>query len=873
MSNGLSTEQAALRLSEAGANVLPEKKTAGFLIVFARQFKSPFVYVLLFAALLSLGLGQTINAIFIAIVLLINALIGTVQEYSAERAAAGLKNMVPAQTTVIRDGKPSRIVTSLVVPGDIVLLASGDKVPADLHLISTYNLHVDESMLTGESIESHKNATQISLGNTPLADRIDTCFAGTVILRGRGEGEVIATGINTEIGKIAGEVSSGDEVKPPLLVRTERFSRIITYGILILIAIIFLITVLRGDDLATVFLVGIALAVSAIPEGLPAAITIALAIGMQRMARKGVIIRRLLAVESLGSCTYIASDKTGTLTVNDMTIQRILLPNGQQYHVSGEGMDLHGAISPENATRDGKHLAFLFETGALANEAKLENKEGQWTGYGDRVDVAFLILAGKSGIALTSLRQKYPELTRIPYESENAYCASVNQYPDRIELLAKGSVECLLTMCNSFVGINGSQQRIIEQAETLARQGFRVLGLAHRQLQALPADPQKYLHDLEFIGMVGMIDPLRPDAIDSINQCREARIDVAMITGDHPQTALALSTQLGIATPSMQAVNGSDLSKASAAGRDCFSSLVHGSRVFARVEPHQKKQIVEQLIDDGEFVAVTGDGVNDAPALSYSHVGIAMGLRGADVARESADIILTDDRFSSIVEGIKQGRIVYNNIRKVIFLLISTGAAEIILVILSLVSGMPLPLLPLQLLWLNLVTNGIQDVALAFEPEEGDELKRPPRAPNEPIFNRLMIERVLLNALVMGLLAFSIFSLQLSGGASLETARNVTLLLMVLFENVHVLNSRSEVRSIFRQNFFGNPFLIFGMLGAQAVHIGAMYTPFLKDILEIQPVTFTLWTQLLSVSLFLIVMDELHKLWHARQTRPYGVQF
>jgi magnesium-transporting ATPase (P-type) len=864
---GLSTQQAAARLAETGPNVLPERRRPGPLLIFIRQFKSPFIYVLFAAALVSLGLGQTINAAFIAIVLLLNAMIGTIQEYAAQRAATALKKMVPSRSTVVRDGRPIQIDTSTLVVGDYVLLSSGDKVPADIHLFAAHNLHADESMLTGESNESHKQILQEYTDDAPLADRHNMCFAGTVILRGRGEGQVIATGSNTEIGKIARDVGVGDEVKPPLLVRIERFTQRITYGILILISLIFIITVVRGDDLATVFLLAVALAVSAIPEGLPAAITVALAIGMRRMARKGVIIRRLLAVESLGSCTYIASDKTGTLTVNEMTIQRILLPNGNQYEVSGEGIDLHGIISPTPSPGDALNLRLLCSAGGLANEAWLEKETDDWIGHGDRVDVAFLVLSEKYGVDYESLQQSCPELAKIPYESENAIAASINRCPDGIELQVKGSVEQLLTMSSSMTGLAEPDNAQIEkQIDALAKQGFRVLGLAHRKLDQLPSDPLTSLEKLEFIGMVGMIDPLRPDAIDAVQRCRDARIKVAMITGDHPQTAWALALPLGIADNSMQPVSGSQLATASNEKSGAFRDLVHGSRVFARVEPHQKSQIVDQLIQDGEFVAVTGDGVNDAPAISHAHVGISMGKRGTDVARESADIILTDDRFSSIVEGIKQGRIVYNNIRKVIFLLISTGAAEITLVLLSLLFGMPLPLYPLQLLWLNLVTNGIQDIALAFEPEEGDELNQPPRSPDEPIFDRLMIERVLVNALVMGVLAFATFTWQIQNGASVESARNITLLLMVLFENVHVFNSRSETRSMLRQYFFGNPFLIFGMLGAQAIHIGAMYTPGLRDVLQIQPVSIVQWSQLLGIALCLIIVDELHKLIHARHS-------
>lgn len=869
---GLTAQQAAARLAEAGPNVLPERERPGPLLIFIHQFKSPFIYVLIAAAVVSQVLGQTINAIFITAVLLLNAFIGTIQEYAAERAAAALKQMVPSEATVIRDGTSIRIDTATVVPGDHVLLASGDKVPADMRLSAAHDLHADESMLTGESIEPHKQVLPASTDDAPLGDRLDICFAGTVIMRGRGEGEVIATGAGTEIGKIASDIGAVAEVKPPLLVRIERFTLKITYGILILVGLIFLITVIRGDDLATVFLLGVALAVSAIPEGLPAAMTVALAIGMRRMANKHVIIRRLLAVESLGSCTYIASDKTGTLTVNEMTIRQVILPDGTGFEVSGEGLDLHGLITPEPSAAEAARLKLLCHAAVLANEAHLEKGADGWQGSGDGVDVAFLVLASKYGLQYEDVRGRCQELGRIPYESENAFSASVNRYEGGYELFVKGSVERLLDMCSCAHGVDTDRLRGLEdQASRLAQCGHRVLGLAHRSLDSVPADPGECLNDLEFIGIVGMIDPLRPEAIGAVQDCYNASIKVAMVTGDHPETAIALARQLGIADESMRPVTGAQIRQALDEGPDTMHELVSGTRVFARIEPHQKKQIVEQLIDDGEFVAVTGDGVNDAPALSHAHVGIAMGLRGTDVARESADIILADDHFSSIVEGIKQGRIVYSNIRKVIFLLISTGAAEITLVMLSLLYGMPLPLFPIQLLWLNLVTNGIQHIALVMEPEEGHELKHPPRAPDEPVFNRLMNERVLVNAVFMGCLAFWVFKWQMDSGMTEAGARNMTLLLMVLFENVHVLNSRSETRSIFRQSFLGNRFLIFAILGSQAIHIAAMYTPGLRDVLQVEPVTLQQWTQLLMIALTLIILDELHKLWHQRAAKTIQI--
>ena len=863
----LTSQQAKQALQQYGANVLPETSSASLLLIFARQFKGPFIYVLLAAAVLSFFLGQKINAFFILAVLVINAVIGTVQEFSEEKAATALKKMVPSYASVIRDNQPVKINTEQVVPGDLVQLVPGDKIPADLILATNNGLQIDESMLTGESIAASKSIKEELTDDAFIEqlniDKAQQCFAGTVVMSGRGCGYVSATGVNTEIGKIAADVET-KQSKPPLLLRIEDFTLRITYGILILISLIFIITVLRGDDLGTVFLLGVALAVSAIPEGLPAAITVALAIGMRRMAKVQVIIRNLLAVEALGSCTYIASDKTGTLTVNEMTIQQIWLNDGDHYQVSGEGLDLHGQVTSltdevnsEVLTSEGKtnSLELLIHAGILANESYLEKTSQGWRGQGDMVDVAFLVLASKHDIAYKDARKRYTELAQIPYESENAYCASFNQYQGKLYIFVKGSVEKLLDMCQD------SEQSldVEQQVDELASKGYRVLGLACAVLECVPDKLEDALQNLSFIGMVGMIDPLRPEVKAAVAQCKMASINVAMITGDHPKTALALAEQSGIADSTMQAVTGDGLAIAFEEGKDAFSQCVHSTQVFARVSPHQKKQIIEQIMQDGDFVAVTGDGVNDAPALNHAHVGIAMGLRGTDVARESADIILTDDHFASIVDGITQGRVVYNNIRKVIFLLISTGAAEILLVILSLLFDTPLPLFPLQLLWLNLVTNGIQDVALAFEPPEGNELKQKARSPNEPIFNHIMIERIMVNAIVMGCLAFALFKWQIDSGVAEQEARNMTLLLMVLFENVHVLNSRSEKLSIFKQYFFGNKFLLFGMLAAQGIHIMAMYTPGLRELLELSPVSLHQWSGLLGIALLLIVVDELHK--------------
>ena len=854
--------EAKQRLERHGSNTLPQAAPPGLVNIFLRQFISPFIYVLFAAALVSFFLGQHINAYFIFAVLILNAVIGTIQEFSAERAASALKKMVPSYAYVVRDNKVVKINSAELVVGDLVKLVSGDKVPADIRLCSNDDLQIDESMITGESVAVEKSLTP---GGGSAEEKYCHCYAGTVVMRGRGFGHVIATGKDTEIGKIAADVRQ-QQTKPPLLLRIETFTLRITYGILLLITLIFVITLIRGDNLGSVFLLAVALAVSAIPEGLPAAITVALAIGMRRMARVKVIIRNLLAVEALGSCTYIASDKTGTLTVNEMTIQNIWLSDGGHCRVSGQGLDPEGEVLACDQDDQTELLELLVTAGVLANEAYLEQSRTGWYGQGDMVDVAFLVLAHKYGIDYQQARKASPELDQIPYESEKAYCASVNLYRGKHCLFVKGSVEKLLTMCKS----DTPGREITAQANALAGQGQRVLALAYTELDNIGTKPEQALQELSFLGLVGMIDPLRPEVKDAVEHCKRADINVAMITGDHPDTALALARESGIADDKMHAVTGSELAQAYEQGNTSFSLCVHSTNVFARVSPHQKKQIIDQLMHDGDFVAVTGDGVNDAPALTQAHVGIAMGLRGTDVARESADIILTDDNFASIVQGICQGRIVYNNIRKVIFLLISTGAAEILLVLYSLLFSTPLPLFPLQLLWLNLVTNGIQDVALAFEPAEGNELRQAARPPDEAIFNPLMIERVLINALVMGTLAFGFFKWQLDAGVAESQARNLTLLLMVLFENVHVLNSRSEQISIFRQYFFGNKFLLFGMLAAQGVHIGAMYTPGLRDWLALSPVTLEQWFVLLLIATILIAVDEGHKYYHNRVASGQG---
>lgn len=865
-SHGLSNKDAQNRLAQFGRNTLPQATTSGIGIVFLRQFASPLIYVLVAAAVLSVMINEWSDAGFISAVLIINAVIGSIQEFSAQRAAAALQELVSTRCRVLREGDSYDINAEELVPGDIVLLESGVKVPADLRLLVSHDLQVDESLLTGESLPLLKNSEVVLNTDTALGDRLNMLFTGTLVNRGRARGVVVSTSIHTELGRIAADVLFKPSPKAPLQVRMDRFTHRVAIFVGIAALIMFAVATLRGTPFDEVFLLAVALAVSVIPEGLPVALTVALAIGMRRMAKRNVIVRRLLAVEALGSCTFIASDKTGTLTVNQLTARCIAFANKDVWEVSGEGVVPEGVIRKPNGTASAEEntlLERLCKVAVLTNEGFLGRTDSAWSHDGDAVDVAFLVMAHKAGIVKSETTNSFPEISSIPYESERLFSASLNDVNGEKCAFVKGALERLLPMCTTMA-IPGKDailepELIEQQAHSLASDGYRVLALASGVIEIASGETftEEQLKGLTLIGLVGIIDPLRTEAKGAITDCRLAGIEVAMITGDHPATAFAIAHELGIVERADQLITGPELKQAQDSGT--IDQLTHKARVFARVGPHQKLDIVQSLQRNGHFVAVSGDGANDAPALRAAQVGVAMGLSGTDVARETADLIITDDKFDSIVAGIEEGRVAYANVRKVIFLLISTGAAELVLFTLALLTGTPLPLIAVQLLWLNLVTNGIQDIALAFEPGEGDELRHPPRPPQESIFNRIMIERVIISALLIGSVAFVVFQWLISRGFNLDEARNGTLLLMVLFENVHVFNCRSEIRSVFTHNPLRNPILLFGTAIAQLVHIAAMYTPWLSDVLHIQPVTAEHWLELLAIALSVLFVMELHK--------------
>jgi magnesium-transporting ATPase (P-type) len=872
---GLTGSEAAERLEKFGPNVLPHAPHPAWWQIALRQFRSPLIYILGVAAAVSVAIGEPTDAGFIAAVLGLNALIGGYQEWRAEKSTQALQQLLQIRAAVMRDGEVCEIDAEKVVPGDSVWLESGNRVPADLRLVSAHGLEIDESLLTGESLAVSKDPTWTGDAPTPVGDRRNMTFAGSIVVRGRAQGTVVATGSATHVGQLALDVIGAPGGKPPLLERLERFTHVVAAAVLIAACVVAVLgVVLHNHSVHDMFLFAVALAVSAIPEGLPVALTVALAIGTARMARRGVIVRRLAAVEGLGSCTLIASDKTGTLTCNELTVREIRLPTGERFDVSGEGFVPEGQVTREGQPIEtGSHpvLATLAGVAVLCNEADLHRRDGEWIWRGDAVDLALLAMAHKLGWTREASLSSHPQVNELPFEPERQFAATYHQSGGATDLFVKGAPERVLAMCDWE---DDSDQKEAEHkveemhqlAESMGQQGYRVLGLAEGTAPGTldPAQAPPEPSHLNFLGFVGMIDPLRPGVRDAVAACREAGVGVCMITGDHPVTAFAISHDLGLASEPHQVVTGSDLAKMSPTEMD---QAIKTALVFARVAPHQKLELVNAARRVGHFVAVTGDGVNDAPALRAANIGVAMGKSGTDVAREAAELVISDDNFATIVAGIEEGRVAYDNVRKVIYLLISTGAAEVVLVGLALLAGLPLPLLAVQLLWLNLVTNGIQDVALAFEPSEGDVLGRAPRPTSERIFNRLMIERTVVAALVMGFVGFGAFWWMLRAGWTEATARNALLLLMVLFENVHIGNCRSETKSALRLSPFRSPILLGGALIALLIHLGIMFVPLGQEILHVEPVSLTTFASLWALALSVFVAMEVHKWTWAMRTQ------
>ena len=833
--SGLMSEEASKRQEKYGLNVLPSKAELTLFQHFLQQFKSPIIYILLVASFMALSIQEYTDAGFILLVLFLNAVIGTYQEYSASKKAQLLQNLIKANVMVLRDDAIHEIDSRYIVPGDILLFEPGTKVAADIRLIETKNLSVDESLLTGESLDVDKDALFLS-DNSDLIipERKNMLFAGTYISSGRATGVVASIGKDTEAGKIAQMLSKKSKAKIPLLEKMEKLSFTISIVIGIAVLFLFAIGLLKGMTFYALFLFSVALAVSTIPEGLPVAITVALTSASLAMSKKNVIVRKLAAIEGLGSCTLIASDKTGTLTQNRLSVEYFISQN-----------KVYDTITMHEA-HDKVYLASI-----LCNEIHLEEaKDGGMDFFGDQVDIALARFAQNADESYITGAKFYRKIDEIPYEPQNRFSAVMMEQDDRVFQFSKGSPETVLEHCNVTLE---EKKTILADVDDWALKGYRTIALAYKE-----SDEEKInLNDFTYLGFVGIIDPVREESPDAIRKAQEAGIKVVMITGDHPNTAFCIAEELNIASSSEAVMNEKELLVWENNGAK--PEEIADKTVFSRVTPEQKMKIVIAFQTLGHYVAVTGDGVNDAPALRHANIGVAMGKSGTDIAKASSDLILTDDNFASIVDGIEEGRRAHDNIRKVIYLLISTGFAELVLVMLSFITGMPLPLLPVQLLWLNLVTNGIQDVMLGLESAEPGLLQRKPRSPKEPIFNHLMLRRIVVGGLYIGLVSFVLFYFLLQKGMEVESARNIILLLMVLFENVHVFNSRTEVNFLYKMKYKNSMTLIIMVMFTQLLHIACMYIPFMQNVLSVQPVSLNAWLILVVVALGLIFVMETDK--------------
>lgn len=870
--NGLSDAEAKQRIAQYGPNKLVEEEKISKLKILLHQFTNPLIYILLIAGVVTIMLKEYIDSGVIFAVVILNAIIGYIQEYKAEESVRALKKMVVPKAKVLRDGKEKEINSEELVPGDIVLLASGAKVPADLRLIHTIELKIEEAMLTGESLPAEKSANPIKEDNLTPGDQRNMAFMGTVVVNGRAKAVVVETGGNTVLGNIAREVKEVGIVKAPLQEKINGFAKAIGFIVLGASILLFFIGLLIGESAKDMFLTAVAAAVATIPEGLPIVVTIAMAIGVARMARQNAIIRKLPAVETLGSTTVIGSDKTGTLTKNEMTV-KLIYDSKHTYEVEGSGYEPRGEILYEGLpvkAKDMKHLIPVLRIGLLCNESNVYEEEGRYKVDGDPTEGALIVSAMKAGLKIEEEKGKYQQIAIIPFESERGYMATLYRHRGKKLIFVKGAPEKVLDMCSRSQETEQlNKKEILRIAEDFAKEGLRVLAFAYKEAAE---DLDNLTHhdvksELTFAGLQGMIDPPRPEAIEAIEGCKKAGIRVVMITGDHAVTALAIAKKLGIADGNAEVLTGRDIEKMD--DSELFKKVITVS-VYARVSPQHKLRIVEQLKKHGHIVAVTGDGVNDAPALKSAHIGVAMGRAGTDVAKEASDMVLTDDNFASIFNAVKEGRIVFDNIRKVTFFLIPTGVAAILSILGTVVMGMPIPYVPAQLLWINLVTNGLQDVALAFEPGEKGIIERPPRDPKQGIMSRILIERTIVVGLIISAGVVYNFATALNRGDTIEKARTVAVTTMVFFQFFQAWNSRSELQSIFRIKLLSNPFLFFSMIAAFLAQLSVIYVPALQWVFRTEPIAMDEWLQILMVSATVVLVVEADK-WLRRKRRSRHV--
>ena len=874
--DGLPAEEAARRLEQYGPNSLPESAGPGLLVRILRQFHNPLIYVLLVAGAVTAILGEYVDSAVILAVVLVNATVGFIQENRAEAALQSLRSMVRTQARVVRDGRAHVVPSEELVPGDLVLLEAGDRTPADLRILHSVQLRIDESALTGESVPVPKDDMALPI-ETAVADRRNIAYAGTLVTTGSGAGVAVATGGGTELGEIHRLVGTAEMLATPLTRKLTRFSRQLTVAILALAALTFAAGLLRGQDAAETFTAAVALAVGAIPEGLPAAITIVMAIGVTRMARRRAVVRRLPAVETLGSTTVICSDKTGTLTENAMTVRTVWTPAGGELAVTGSGYSPEGEVrtpagSPASLEEDAA-LRWSLLAGAACNDAHLTEKGGQWSVVGDPTEAAMLVAAAKAGLTTDRVAAAHPRVATIPFDSQRQFMATLHCLDEHCldehcldelglddgaatyVVLVKGAAERVLAMCSGQLAADGGAIALdpigAEQAvQHLTRRGLRVLATA----VALDVDPQGFDEEalagsLLLTGLQGMLDPPRAAAATAVRACHDAGISVKMITGDHAATAAAIATQIGLMGD--PPVPGTVLTGEQLRGmaEEDLPEAVETAAVLARVSPEQKLRLVEALQSRGNVVAMTGDGVNDAPALRQADIGIAMGRGGTEVAKDAADVVLTDDDFATIEAAVEEGRGIFDNLTKFITWTLPTNLGEGLVILVAIVLGTALPIEPTQILWINMTTAVALGLMLAFEPKEAGIMTRPPRDPGQALLTPTLLFRILLVSAMLVGGAWWLFEWELGNGASLEVARTAAVNLFVAVEAFYLFNCRSLTRSPFSIGFFTNRWLIVGVAVQALAQLLLTYVPVMNTIFGTAPLGIDAWLRILGIAL------------------------
>jgi len=865
--DGLEPAEAARRLAQHGPNRLTPPKKRGPLLRFLLQFHNVLIYVLLAAAAVTALLAHWVDTSVIVGVVVINAFIGFIQEGKAEQAMEAIRRMLSPEATVLRGGKRLVVAAETLVPGDIVLLASGDKVPADLRLLQEKNLRIEEAALTGESTAVEKDVAPVAT-QAVLGDRYCMAYSGTLVVYGQGHGVVVATADRTELGRISAMLQEVKSLTTPLLRQMESFGRWLTGAIMLLAALTFLFGwLVHHFDLGDMFLAAVSMAVAAIPEGLPAVLTITLALGVQRMAGRNAIVRRLPAVEALGSVTTICTDKTGTLTKNEMTVQRVITA-AQVFDVSGSGYAPLGGFSLEGrATELPPEALDLLRAGLLCNDAQLLERDGQWQIAGDPTEGALIPLALKAGLDARQEHGALPRTDHIPFESEHRFMATLHH--DRSGhafIFVKGAVEQVLAMCHLHraAGEDVPIDRAYWHAQMAATGalGQRVLALAMKitdreQRELSSADMQG---GYTLLGLVGISDPPREEAIAAVRSCRAAGIRVKMITGDHADTARAIAAQIGIGSGLV--MTGAELD---ALDEQALRQVVREADVFARASPEHKLRLVKALQANGEIVAMTGDGVNDAPALKRADIGVAMGLKGTEVAKEAAEMVLADDNFATIAHAVEEGRTVYDNIKKAIVFIMPTNGGEAAIVLLAILFGMALPLTPVQILWVNMVTAVTLALALSFERTEPDVMQHAPRAAAEPILSGFMVWRIGFVSALLALGTVALFLWELDRGESLATARTMAVNALVMGEMAYLFNCRYLLGPVRNwRDFSGNPYVLLTIAVLVVIQLAFTYLPFMQKLFGVVALDATAWGRILLFGMLLFVAVEAEKLWLRR---------